>query len=329
MRCLVAVISPIEAWNIPERFVDHLRAAFPQHTFVEAWTREAIREQILDCDVAFTPFVDRDILPKATRLRWIQSPAVGIGHLLYPEMLTRPIVVTSARGVRARSMAEHVMGAMLALTRQYPAAVRFQWQHHWAQNELEGRYGSRIRTLKGARLGIVGLGAIGVELAPIANAFGMRVTGIRRRIHEPVPEGVHRVLPPESLHELLADSDVVVLAAPLTPDTRGLIGARELTLMPRHALLINVGRGRLVDDDALVAALREDRIGGAALDVFTHEPLDAASPYWDLPNVLITPHVSGALEDYWTPLVALFADNLTRFEAGQPLRNVVDKTAGY
>lgn len=163
----------------------------------------------------------------------------------------------------------------------------------------------------------------------MAVAFGLRITAIRRRVDQPVPEAVEAVWPPARLAELLAQSDVVVLAAPHTPETKRLIGRAQLEQMKAGALLINVARGKLVDDDALVAALREGRLGGAALDVFSEEPLDPASPYWDLPNVIVTPHTSGAMHDYWTPLVALFADNLRRFERGEPLRNIVDKVAGY
>ena len=144
-----------------------------------------------------------------------------------------------------------------------------------------------------------------------------------------MPPFLENVLPPDRLHELLASSDVVVLSAPLTPETRQLINAETLGVMKRGAFLINIGRGKLIDDDAVAAALRTGQLGGAALDVFTREPLDPSSPFWDLPNVIVTPHMSGAMEDYWTPLVALFAENLRRFEQGQPLLNVVDKRAGY
>jgi phosphoglycerate dehydrogenase-like enzyme len=134
---------------------------------------------------------------------------------------------------------------------------------------------------------------------------------------------------PDALCKVLSSSDVIVLSMPHTPDTRQIIGDRELEHVKRGALLINIARGKLIDDDAVVRALRDGRLGGAALDVFTREPLDASSPYWDLPNVIVTPHTSGAMEDYWTPLVKLFADNLRRFENGEPLVNVVDKNAGY
>ena len=151
----------------------------------------------------------------------------------------------------------------------------------------------------------------------------------RRRADAPLPEGVDDVLPPERLPELLAKSDVVVLSAPLTRDTRGLIGRREVAQMKRGGLLVNVGRGKLVVDEAIVDGLRSGQIGGAALDVFTHEPLAPESPYWDVPNVIVTPHTSGAMQDYWTPLVALFSENLRRLVEGRPLLNVIDKNAGY
>ena len=239
--------------------------------------------------------------------------------------------MTSARGVRARSIAEHVIGVTIALARQLPLAMRAQVQHRWAQDELEGPEAD-VRTLHGQRMGIVGLGSIGMELVKIAAPFGFRISAIRRRANEPTPDGpftIDEVWPPDRLPDLLARSDVVVLAAPHTPETKRLIGRPELDRVKRGALLVNIARGRLVDDDALAEALRDGRLGGAALDVFSREPLDPSSPYWDLPNVIITPHTSGAMQDYWTPLVALFSENLRRFERGLPLLNVVDKVAGY
>jgi D-2-hydroxyacid dehydrogenase (NADP+) len=236
-------------------------------------------------------------------------------------------VITNARGIRARAMAEHVLGVTIALARQLPAVLRYQAAHHWGQDVLESS--GRIRTLNGLRMGIVGLGSIGLEVARLAASFGLRISAIRRRVDQPAPEGVDEVLPPGRLQDVLARSDVVVLAAPLTGSTRCLIGRGEVAAMKPGAWLINIGRGRLVDDAALVEALQNGHLGGAALDVFTHEPLDPASPYWNLPNVIVTPHISGALEDYWVPLVDLFSENLRRFETGQPLLNVVDKEAGY
>jgi phosphoglycerate dehydrogenase-like enzyme len=328
MNVLVAVISPAAAWVMPRHFVDQLRREFPQHTFLDAWDRDTLRRLLPEADVAFTPFVDRDIFPSATRLRWVQSPAVGVGSLMFPELLASDVVITSARGIRARAIAEHVLGVTIALARKLPAAIRAQTAHRWAQEELEGM-SVDVRTLHGQRMGIVGLGSIGLEVAKIAAPFGFRVTAIRRRATEPPPLGVEDVWFPDRLHDLLAQSDVVVLAAPHTPQTKRLIGRHELDRIKPGAFLINIARGKLIDDDAVIDALRDGRLGGAALDVFTQEPLDPSSPYWDLPNVIITPHVSGALQDYWTPLVALFSENLRRFDRGQPLMNTVDKSAGY
>jgi D-2-hydroxyacid dehydrogenase (NADP+) len=325
MNVLVGVISPAPAWVMPRRFVDQLRRDFPHHVFLDAWDRDAIRRLLPDADVAFTPFVDRDIFASATRLQWVQSPAVGVGSLMFPELLASRVVLTSARGIRARSIAEHVLGVTIALARRLPAALRAQAAHQWAQEALE----TEARPLQGQRMGIVGLGAIGGEVARLAAPFGFRVSAIRRRAGQARPDGVEAVWTPDRLPDLLSQSDVVVLAAPHTPETKRLIGRAEIDGMRPGALLINVARGKLVDDEALIAALRDGRLGGAALDVFSEEPLAPSSAYWDLPNVIITPHTAGAMQDYWTPLVALFSENLRRFEKHAPLLNVVDKVAGY
>src|SRR5262249_49322464 len=150
-----------------------------QHTFLEAWDQESIDRQLPEADIAFTPFVSRTVFPRATRLRWVQSPAVGVGYLMFPEFRDSPVVLTSARGIRARSIAEHVIGVTFALARRLPHAMRAQAAHHWAQDELEGP-GSGVRMLHGMRMGIIGLGSIGMEIARLAAPFGITVTGIRR-----------------------------------------------------------------------------------------------------------------------------------------------------
>jgi phosphoglycerate dehydrogenase-like enzyme len=331
MNVLVGVISPAAIWNMPRDWIGVLRTAFPHHTFLEAWDRDAIRRQLPDADVAFTPFVDRDVFAQAARLRWVQSPAVGVGSLMFPELLASPVIVTSARGIRARAIAEHVIGVTIALARRLPHALRAQQARRWAQDELEGP-GSGVRPLHGMRMGIIGLGSIGMEIAKRAAAFDIRVSGIRRTAPPagaPLPDGIDAVFGPDAIPRVVEHSDIVVLALPHTPETRQIIGRRELGRMKRGALLVNIARGKLIDDAAVVEALRDGRLGGAALDVFTREPLEPDSPYWELPNVIVTPHTSGAMEDYWAPLVDLFSDNLRRFDHGEPLRNVVDKVAGY
>jgi phosphoglycerate dehydrogenase-like enzyme len=327
MNVLVAVFSAGTAWTLPRPFLDRLRRDFPQHTFLDAWDEPSVRRLLPEVDVAFSASIPRDLVASAPRLRWVQSPATGVGGQLSPQLAASPIVLTSARGVRARAIAEHVIGVTLVLARQLHTAIRRQAARQWALDEIEAS--GLVQTLRGRRMTVVGLGAIGQEVARAAAAIGMRVSAVRRHLDRPGPPEVEAIAPPEALFELLGQSDVVVLATPLTPETRLLIGREALDRIKRGAFLVNIGRGKLIDDEAVIEALRDGRLGGAALDVFTKEPLDPASPYWDLPNVVVTPHVSGAMEDYWTPLVALFAENLRRFERGQPLVNVVDKEAGY
>src|SRR6185436_2659867 len=218
MNILVGVISPAPAWVMPKHFVDALRRDFPHHTFHDAWDRDAIRRHLPDADAAFTPFVDRDIFPSATRLRWVQSPAVGVGSLMFPELLASPVVITGARGIRARSIAEHVIGVTIALSRRLPYAVRAQAEHRWASEELEGP-ASGVRLLNGLTMGIVGFGSIGTEVAKLAAPFGIRILGIRRRVPAAPTDGAEEVLPPERLPDVLARADVVVLALPHKPDT--------------------------------------------------------------------------------------------------------------
>jgi D-2-hydroxyacid dehydrogenase (NADP+) len=323
----IGFVSKSAAWNLPRHHLDRLRVDFPQHTFLDAWDRAALRAVLQQCDAALAAVIERTLVSSLTRLRWVQAPAAGIGHLLSAELAASQIVLTSARGIRARAIAEHVLMVTLALTRQLRRALERQAEHAWALDELEGA--GTIRTLHGKRMGIVGLGSVGTAVAQAASALGMRVSATRRRVDAPAPPGVERVLPPERMLELLAESDIIVLAATLTPATQLLIGREALDHMKRGAILVNVGRGRLIDDAAVMDALTDGRLAGAALDVFTREPLDRSSPYWGMPNVIITPHVAGAMDDYWTPLVALFSENLRRFERGEPLLNVVDKVDGY
>lgn len=327
MNIALGVISPSAAWILPRRYVEALRRDFPQHRFLEAWDRETLRRVLVEADAAFAAFLDKDLIPSLTRLRWVQAPAAGIAHMLSSELAASAIVLTSARGVRARAIAEHVIMMALALARQLRLVLKRQSERTWALDEIEAA--GTIRTLRGRQMGIVGLGSIGSEVARLAAGMGMRVAATRKHVGGPQPPGVHTVLPAERLTELLSSSDLVVLSAALTAETRRLIGRDELAHTKPGAWLINIGRGQLLDDDALIEALRDGRLGGAALDVFRREPLPPDSPYWDLPNVIVTPHLSGAMEDYWTPLVGLFAENLRRFEKSEPLINVVDKAAGY
>jgi phosphoglycerate dehydrogenase-like enzyme len=236
------------------------------------------------------------------------------------------VVITNSRGMHAETIAEHVVAVVLALFRRLPDALRRQAEHVWVQNELTL---DPPRLLARKTVGIVGMGGIGSAVARLMAAFGARVEATRRRVEAGRPDGVASVHPPGALAERLPGWDVVVLAAPHTAETERIVGARELALMKREAVLVNVARGALVDELALAGALTRGAIAGAALDVFDDEPLPADSPLWDTPNLLITPHVAGNRPDYWDSALAIFLENLRRYRAGEALMNVVDKEAGY
>jgi phosphoglycerate dehydrogenase-like enzyme len=327
VNVLILIHSPFAMWNIPQAHVDRLVADFPHHRFLHARDAHDGVELIADAEVAFSAQVYRDELARAASLRWIHSPAAGVGGMLYAEMRARPVVITNSRGMAAETMAEHAVALTLAMFRRLPVAVRRQSERRWAQDEISA--GTPNRMIAGARILVVGLGAIGSAIAAKFAALGARVTGIRRRpARGPLP-GVAEIGGPERLHEFLSTADVVVISAPETSATRHLMGPRELGSMKPDALLVNLSRGKLVDESALVQALQTRTIGGAALDVFEHEPLAANSPLWSLPNVLITPHTSGFRPDHWDAATALFEENLRRYERGEELLNVVDKEAGY
>ena len=327
MRILVALYSEFQSWCIPEAQLADLRRAFPEHTFVRADSEEATLAAIPEADVAFSAHITPAHLAAALRLQWIHSSAAGVGSMLFPEMVRSAVLMTNSRGNSSTTIAEHVMAVSLVLLRDLRLAWRRQAEKVWAQNEFDA--GATIRTLRGRRVLIVGLGSIGGETARLAAAFGARVVGIRRRAAGTPPDGVEAVLPPTRLLDELPSADIVVLAAPQTAATLHLIGGRELAQMKNDSILVNVSRGKLVDEGALLRVLETGRLRGAALDVFEHEPLDPASPLWHRPDVLITPHVSGFQAGHWPRVTQLFADNLRRFVAGQPLANLVDKEAGY
>jgi phosphoglycerate dehydrogenase-like enzyme len=224
-------------------------------------------------------------------------------------------------------MAEHVLGMLIALARKFPAAVRYQSWHHWAQQELWDEP-LRPRELHGQSLLLVGFGAIGRELAKRVRPLGMKIWAVTRSGRTDSPD-VDRILPAAQLEAVLHEADFVVLAAPETPQTNRMIGAQQLAAMKPTAFLINVARGSLVDEAALVDALQRRAIAGAALDVADQEPLPPEHPLWELDNVFITPHVSSVSEYLWDRQTELLLDNLERWFAGRELRNRVDLARGY
>jgi phosphoglycerate dehydrogenase-like enzyme len=235
--------------------------------------------------------------------------------------------MSNSRGISADTIAEHVLAVTLVLFRKLRIAFRAQAVREWAQDAV--LHPPPIRTIRHSRVLVIGLGEIGTATAKAMAALGGRVTAVRRIGSRPKPDFVEAVGTPDRLVDLLPAADVAVVAAPQTKETRGLIGGRELAAMRSDAILVNVSRGRLVNEAALAEALANGRVGGAALDVFEQEPLPKDSPLWGMPNVLITPHMAGFRPDHWDAVVELFAENLRRFETGRELLNIVNKKAGY
>ncbi|HEY7293438.1 MAG TPA: D-2-hydroxyacid dehydrogenase [Dehalococcoidia bacterium] len=265
-----------------------------------------------------------DLLQRAPSLRWVHTVAAGVERYIAAGFLERAgLAFTSGQGPTSRPIAEYILMAMLMLAKNAPRYVRQQEERRW-----QGHRGFEVR---GKTLGIVGLGTIGNATAQLARAIGCRVIAVRRSVQEPQEnvDGADLVLPARELPRLLSESDFVALCAPATAETRHLIDAAALRQMKRTAYLINIARGSLIDEAALVAALRAGEIAGAALDVFEPEPLSPESELWSLPQVLITPHVSNASEHFAHRAAELFIDNLGRYLRGEPLRNVVSRDKGY
>jgi len=264
------------------------------------------------------------LLARMPNLRWYQQWGAGADWLMrHPEIAARDFVITNASGVHAIQISEHILALLLAFARRLPQAMRAQLRGEWQREERED-----IFELAGKTMVLIGVGAIGERTARLAAALDVRVIGVRRDPAARTP-GVERMIGPERLADVLPEADFVVLTIPLTHDTRHMIGERELRLMKSTAHIVNIGRGGTIDEAALIRALREGWIAGAGLDVFEKEPLPADSPLWGMENVIITAHYAGATPHYNERALAIFLDNLRRYKAGEPLRNVVDKRLGY
>lgn len=330
-------LSPILSARYRGRDLERIRAAAPGARLVTVSIEGLADGPLDDVEVLLRGFLSAEafdrLLARAPRLAWVHSASAGVERVLTPTSRERGLVVTNARGVFSEPIAEYVLMMILAVSRRLPQLLELQRERTW--QPLEGV------ELRDVTVGIVGLGSIGHAVAALATAFGCRVVATRRRApegvareptrEEGVPElpGLDRLTGPEGLPELLAESDFIVLAAPLTPETEGMIDEAALTSVKPGAWLVNVARGRLVDERALLRALREGPLGGAVLDTFRDEPLPPGSPFYDLPNVIVTPHTSWSSGRVLDRSVELFCDNLRRYAAGEPLLNVVDPGAGY
>ena len=329
MKLLIALYHPFVLWNAPEWLAPRLREEFPGVEVVQlpGPRYEGIESEITYADAAIAWSIRPEQFAHARRLRWVHSPAAAVHQLMFPAMVESDVVLTNARTVHAPVVAEHILALMFAMAKRLPQATRFQRDHVWGQQQVL-KESSGVREISGSTVCLIGMGSIGREFAKRAKALGVGVIAVRQH-PERGTDGAHEVRGIDQLDSVLPLADFVVLAAPLTENTEHIINAARLAKMRPTAYLVNVGRGPLVDDAALVDALQANRIAGAALDVFPVEPLPADSPYWDLPNVLITPHTAAVTGKLWERHHALIADNLQRFLAGQPLLNVVDKKQGY
>lgn len=325
MKLVISVQHRFSLWTPPAWVSELLRRDFPALEVVHLPGYEGLDRELPEAEILLGWSLKPEQIQAAKKLRWIHSPAAAVHQLMIPELVASDIQVTNAASVHGPVVAEHAIALVLALAKRLDAAARYQQQRVWAQTQMwQDR--PRPREIAGATLGLIGMGAIGGEVARLALALGMRVLAIRE--HPERSPGV-QVFGPSETGRVLAESDFVVLCAPLTPRTRHLIDAERLAGMKPDACLINVSRGALIDDPALLAALRERRLGAAALDVFAEEPLPPGSPYWQMENVLITPHTAAVTEKLWERHYALLSENLRRYLAGQPLLGLVDKRKGY
>ncbi len=315
----------IEAASPGIRIEIHPFGQRPDGTLAAPADEAAMRSALREADVLFCSRLPDWIPAESPRLRWVQFGHAGMERFVDGPLWQSDVLITNATGIQAPMIAEWAIGMILYFAKEMPKILANQRTHTW------GKFEPRFKPVMGATLGVIGLGHIGSEVARRGKALGMRVLAARRsvgtrRIHA---DGVDELFPPAHLHELLAEADYVVVSVPLTKQTRGWIDAKALRAMRPGAIFINVCRGGVVDEAALIEALRSGHLGGAALDVFATEPLPADSPLWDMPNVVISPHQSGAIEGILNACVDLLCENLRRLHAGRPMLNVVDREKGY
>jgi phosphoglycerate dehydrogenase-like enzyme len=304
-----------------------IRARWPEIRVVHLPDYDRLPQELPDTDIFIGYSLRAEQLTHAKKLKWIHSTAAGVAQLMYPELRDSGIVVTNPSGVFSPPMAEHTMGLLLALARNFPDSTRHQDRSHWGQQDIWDKP-QRLTELGGRVLLIIGFGSIGRELAKRASTFDMRVWGVTRSGRG---DSTHaeKLLSASQLEEALPHADYVVIAAPETAETRHLIGAAQIARMKPGARLINVGRGSLLDEVALIRALESGALGGAALDVTSVEPLPSESPLWKAPNLFITPHTSAVSDRLWQRETALLMDLLERWFDGREMFNQIDFARGY
>jgi phosphoglycerate dehydrogenase-like enzyme len=290
---------------------------------------DEVMDAIEEAEVYFGFGIPRPLFARAKRLRWVHSAAAGVGTSLHAEMVASDVLLSNSAGVHAIPIAEYVVAGVLHFLRGLDIAADQQRRSEWSKTEFV-RLDAVLREMDTVRALIVGVGGLGGETAKRLAALGARCTGVRRKVGAAVPEGFDRIIGLREIDAALPEHDVIVIAAPATPQTSGLMTAERLDRLPRSAIVVNVSRGSLLDEDALAERLADGRLRGAVLDVFQKEPLAPTSPLWHLRSVLLTPHISPVSPGrFWPRALDIFLDNWGRYLRGEPLRNLVDKQAGY
>jgi D-2-hydroxyacid dehydrogenase (NADP+) len=324
-KLLICVWHPFSQWRAQPIMPETIRRRWPEMRVVHLPDYDRLPQELPDADIFIGSSLRPEQFSYARKLKWVHSTAAGVSQLMYPELRNSGVLLTNPSGIFSAPMAEHTMGLMVALARNFPDSVRYQDRAQWGQQQISDHL---LTELNEKLLLIVGYGSIGRELARRARAFDMRVWGVTR---SGGGDGSHveKIVAVAQLESALPHADYVVLAAPETTETQQLIGAAQIAKMKPDARLINVGRGSLLDETALVRALETGALRGAALDVTGTEPLPAASPLWKAPNLFLTPHTSGVSDRLWQKETAMLMDLLERWFDGRELFNVVDFTRGY
>ena len=326
-KLTICVWHPFPQWRPHPMMAEALRQRWPEMRVVHLPDYDTLPEQLPDTDIFIGYSLRASQLKDAKKLKWIHSTAAGIAQLAYPELRDSGILVTNPRGIFSKPMAEHALGMMITMARNFPDSTRYQDRCIWGQSQIWDKP-ERLTELNGKTLLIVGFGSIGHELAKRARAFEMQVWGVTRS-GKGDSSLAEKIVPAKDLHVVLPEADYVVIAAPETNETKHLIGAKEIAKMKRGARLLNLGRGSLLDEIALVAALEGGQLAGAALDVTSVEPLPEHSPLWKTPSLFITPHTSGVSERLWERQTAMLLELLELWFSGSEMTNVVDLARGY
>jgi phosphoglycerate dehydrogenase-like enzyme len=327
MKILICHHHRFELWCAPPWIAERLQKDFPAINVVHLPSYDRMSEEIPDTDILIGWSMTPEQFVSARHLKWVHSPAAAVHQLMFPELINSSIILTNSGDVHGPVVAEHAIAVLLALAKRLPQAMHYQRKKEWAQETL-WREQPPPREVAGATVAVIGMGSIGREFITRAKSLGMRVLGIRENPEKGL-SGADAVYTTAQLDAVLPQSDYIVLCTPVTPATAGIINARRLASLKKDSYVINVGRGQLVDESALIEALRNGKIAGAALDVFATEPLPPDSPFWTLQNVLITPHTAAVTDRLWERHYQLIRENLNRLLQGKPLLNEIDKRRGY